>query len=311
MVRRTPPNSTPTNQLTTHPRHTLTDAEKAAYISAELCLQAASPQLGIPGAQSRWDELQYVHVTQTPVIHMVGAFLPWHRLYVRAHEHLLQSECGYAGGQPYWNETRDVAALANSSLFDPDTGFGGDGVGGDGCVVDGPFANLTLRFAKNGEFGDYCLERSLSSRGFEGAAQSNVEGCLESEGFESAWSCYEGPLHNAGHGGVGGTMVDLSSSPGDPLFFLHHSWLDKLWWDWQLGNLSARLTDIGGTNMPTDRYIEMNGFTEPGSAIYDYDGDPGNVTTLNHNLWMVGVIPNVTIAEVMDLGGSIVCAEYV
>ncbi|EOD52446.1 putative amino acid transporter protein [Neofusicoccum parvum UCRNP2] len=253
MVRRTPPNSTPINQLTTRPRHTLTDAEKAAYISAELCLQAALPQLGIPGAQSRWDELQYVHVTQTPVIHMVGAFLPWHRLYVRAHEHLLQSECGYAGGQPYWNETRDVAALADSSLFDPDTGFGGDGVGGDGCVADGPFANLTLRFAKNGEFGAYCLERSLSSRGFEGAAQSNVEGCLESEG----------------------------------------------------------LTDIGGTNMPTDRYIEMNGFTEPGSAIYDYDGDPGNVTTLNHNLWMVGVIPNVTIAEVMDLGGSIVCAEYV
>jgi tyrosinase len=44
-------------------------------------------------------------------------------------------------------------------------------------------------------------------------------------------------------------MTNLWSSPGDPLFYLHHTYLDKLWWEWQLKN-EARLTDITGTNVP-------------------------------------------------------------
>jgi len=41
------------------------------------------------------------------------------------------------------------------------------------------------------------------------------------------------------------------------------------------------------------------------------DGDPGNVTTLGHVLNMMGVIPNATIADVMDIGGPLLCFEYV
>ena len=44
-------------------------------------------------------------------------------------------------------------------------------------------------------------------------------------------------------------MVDPVSSPGDPLFYLHHTWLDKLWWNWQSIDLKHRLTDISGTNI--------------------------------------------------------------
>lgn len=49
----------------------------------------------------------------------------------------------------------------------------------------------------------------------------------------------------------------------------------------------------------------------PGTEYLDYDGDDGNVTTLNHVLWMVGIAENVTVAEVMDVRGDVVCAEYV
>lgn len=49
----------------------------------------------------------------------------------------------------------------------------------------------------------------------------------------------------------------------------------------------------------------------PGVDITDYDGDDGNITTLNHNLWMVNLIDNLTISEVMDLHGDVVCAEYI
>jgi len=41
------------------------------------------------------------------------------------------------------------------------------------------------------------------------------------------------------------------------------------------------------------------------------DGDPGNVTTLGHVLNMMGVIPNATIADVMDIGGPLLCFEYI
>jgi tyrosinase len=44
--------------------------------------------------------------------------------------------------------------------------------------------------------------------------------------------------HNAVHSTVGGTM-SLSTSPTDPVFWLHHAFIDKLWSDWQLAHVDA------------------------------------------------------------------------
>jgi tyrosinase len=40
-------------------------------------------------------------------------------------------------------------------------------------------------------------------------------------------------LHDRVHVWVGGAMGDAARSPRDPLFFLHHCFLDKVWADWQ------------------------------------------------------------------------------
>src|SRR5690606_40862261 len=37
----------------------------------------------------------------------------------------------------------------------------------------------------------------------------------------------------------------LTNQP-DPLFYLHHAFIDRIWWQWQSANLSTRLTDIAG-----------------------------------------------------------------
>lgn len=42
----------------------------------------------------------------------------------------------------------------------------------------------------------------------------------------------EGTVHADVHNAVGGTMA-TSSSPADPLFWLHHANIDRLWADWQ------------------------------------------------------------------------------
>jgi len=44
-------------------------------------------------------------------------------------------------------------------------------------------------------------------------------------------------------------MVDPVASPGDPIFYLHHTWLDKLWWDWQTLNKTANLMAMGNSNI--------------------------------------------------------------
>jgi len=75
-------------------------------------------KLNLPGAKTRFDELQAIHATQAYATHFVvcidsnvgsrifsnvnqGAFLPFHRLMLQSHEDALRSECGYTGYQPY------------------------------------------------------------------------------------------------------------------------------------------------------------------------------------------------------------------
>ena len=36
-------------------------------------------------------------------------------------------------------------------------------------------------------------------------------------------------------------MSNPISSPGDSIFYLHHTLLDKVWWDWKALGLAARL----------------------------------------------------------------------
>ncbi|KAI9170684.1 Tyrosinase P [Paramyrothecium foliicola] len=291
----------------------LTDDEKKAYTDAELCLQATAPKLNIEGAQSRWDELMYGHIVQSNVIHNVGAFLPWHRLYMRAHEILLQRECGYEGAQPYWDELADVTSgtLETASVFNVDTGFGNAELDDNGCVSTGPYVNLTMHITQTSNNATYCLTRSLNADIFKFAGSTYIDACFNSANYTEAFECYMDSPHVAGHGAVGGTMLDVVASPGEPLFFLHHTYLDRAWWLWQKADWPARKTQMGGRNIPYTWYLEQNNFEYPGADILDYDGDDGNITTLNHNLWMAGLISNHTIAEVMDLNGEVICAEYI
>lgn len=106
-------------------------------------------------------------------------------------------------------------------------------------------------------------------------------------------------------------MLQLTAAPGDPLFFLHHAYLDRVWWQWQQRDLPARLHDMGGNNIPDTATLALAGLGYPSAALTNYDGDPGNVTTLNHTLWMAGIVPNMTVDDVMNLRGEVICADYI
>jgi tyrosinase len=226
---------------------------------------------------------------------------------------MLRDDCGYNGPLPYWNETADVGRLAQSALLQPNA-FGGDGVVGSGprrCIQDGPFVNSVLNLRRLGQPAEpTCIYRQLNQTLFGMAQQSNIDACMAINDYTTAWECWFLNPHAAGHAGLGGVMSDAVLSPGDPLFFLHHGWIDALWWRWQSVDLRRRLTDMGGRNTLSEAYMLRHNLTFPGPEFTEHDGDPGNVTTLNHVLWMGGVARNITVRDVMDVRANVFCGEY-
>lgn len=244
----------------------------------------------------------------------VGQFLPWHRYFVRAHELALQTLCGYKGGHPYWDELTDIVngPVQAMHIFDHVTSFGGNGTGPNSCVEDGPFKDTVLHMSNHHARGDeFCLSRAYNQTWMDAARASNIEQCFGYPTYANAWQCFSAMPHGAGHGGVGGLMTDPIDGANDPLFHLHHAYLDKLWWEWQKANYTERLTDMSGNNTAPEFTLILSGLSQPGPEIMDYNGDPGTVTTLNYNLWMNSLLANVTVGDVMQLNGSTICAEYI
>jgi tyrosinase len=60
---------------------------------------------------------------------------------------------------------------------------------------------------------------------------SNVPSALGMTTYDSFAAPVNG-IHGSVHLWVGGTMSDASVSPADPIFWLHHANLDRLWWQW-------------------------------------------------------------------------------
>jgi tyrosinase len=116
-------------------------------------------------------------------------------------------------------------------------------------------------------------------------------------------------------------MANIISSSGDPIFYLHHAFLDKLFWNWQQLDLPPRYWNMGGPNI-NDMCTRMREENSPGAwgppcpgprmDVLARIGDWGPETTLEHLLFVFNILPNVTIMDVMDIeGGTPLCYEYI
>ncbi|KAK5652225.1 hypothetical protein OQA88_10722 [Cercophora sp. LCS_1] len=286
-------------------------------------------KLHLRGSRTIFDDFQSAHILQTEIVHHAGQFLPYHRLFVWAHEEALRRECGYRGAQPYWNETLDAGSFSASLLLDPVTGFGGNGVGASRCIAAGPFANYTNPLGPGHAMADHRIERTITDFVSWAGHARYAQRCLAKSGWVSFWTCVEDGPHSAGHGGVGAQMGNPISSPGDPLLYMHHACLDMLWATWQAANSAVRLTEMGGKNrgdvatefpgelFPTDIPPPPGfpGFGGPGGpAGPDLTrpadvpepiviGDAGSTTTLSHVLQMNGLTADRTVGQVMNTLG--------
>lgn len=157
---------------------TLTPPEQQSYISAVQCLMDKPPRMVVhhgDNRTSRYDEFVHAHAVVGGKTHNTASFLPWHRMFIATFHQALGEDCGYAGAMPYWDWVVDSANLTSSPIWDPDSGFGGNGVWddeegrGQQCVRDGPFANTVRAWTVSNTTGEISYEPHCMSRIFRDA----------------------------------------------------------------------------------------------------------------------------------------------
>lgn len=199
-------------------------------------------------------------------------------------------------------------------MFSATDGFGGNGVLPEVpeffvgyCIGDGPFADWTINIAEGpvAEAGPRCLARHLVPFFGQGWLTAANEAEIKSKtNFGDMVFTLEGEptfeqlgMHGAGHFGIGGSAGNVYTSNSDPLFYLHHANLDRIWAEWQNADLPSRLWAIDGSIIPR----------HPDVFLGDYSNlSSGNVTlAFPINLGNLGGAgSNVSIQQVMDTKGG-------
>ncbi|TGO18396.1 hypothetical protein BTUL_0010g00660 [Botrytis tulipae] len=221
----------------------MTTSEKSAYLKAEQCLFNLPAATTLSGITSRFSDLQSLHRDKTnqtidgiyvqDIIHNVGQFLPWHRYYMHAHETLLRTECGYTGSMSWWDEAKYADAATSS---DPTCGP--------------PNTSVPPTWMKMHNT-DYCFFRAFDLTQVQYCTSEKAEECTQYNDYYSFFNCmviYPTSPHVTGHA-VGGMMADIDCSAGDPAFFMHHNYVDRMWWQWQQANVTSRMFDISGNSL--------------------------------------------------------------
>jgi tyrosinase len=112
-----------------------------------------------------------------------------------------------------------------------------------------------------------------------------VDGCNNENSYANMASCSEGSAHAWGHNGIGAVMQDTWASPADPIFWLHHGFIDRNFRIWQNKN-SARVNNVDGTDKA------------------------GNPLTLDTTVNVYGIRPDVRIRDILDTTSTTLCYKY-
>jgi len=260
---------------------------QASYIAAVKCLTTRPATLRTRFRLRRYDDFQYVHSTLYMQIHFVARFLPWHRHIVFLYEQALR-ECGYDQGIPHWDWSLDSNNVVRSPVFstDPEVGFGGNGTGrvdprlpdDGGAVQTGAFANFELIHPIHHQLHrkfDSMQDVSQTDIPFlgESYSQDNVARIQRIPDFLAYSNNLEGknpmnfpdaPIapHAAIHAFMGGDMPSSVYAANEPLFFLHHCHIDRLWSDWQRRDWANRRRAYHGNNVRGDQTEDASIYDE-------------------------------------------------
>lgn len=187
------------------------------YLVNALRSMRANTNVSDPKSWTFWTR---AHVNYCP--HNVAYFLAWHRGYLYHFEQQLRAISGRSTLVfPYWDYYRNPtipAEFTNASSTNPLYVSGRVNTNVYNALTMAPFSSRLTNF----------------QRGAANAFEPSIEGAP----------------HNPVHDIIGGYMTTMES-PMDPIFFLHHANVDRLWAAWVAAG--------GGRQMPSSTSSYWNG----------------------------------------------------
>lgn len=174
-----------------------------------------------------------MHVLQSaPEAHGGPAFLPWHRAYLLDLERELQG-IDPSVALPYWRFDRPAPALFSSQFLgmpSPDPA--------QGDLIDLPTNHPLLFWSTDGVTGMVRRPRfdiagaPPSHSGVDPLVISEEDTLRLSDAYEG-FVGLEGAPHGYAHTSFRGPVSSVPTAAKDPLFFLLHANVDRLWAKWQ------------------------------------------------------------------------------
>jgi tyrosinase len=180
-----------------------------------------------------------IHSNAIHQMHSNPRFLPWHRIYLLRMEELLMS-VDPTVCIPYWKSSEEQAFPAWLLGFTPTV-----------TLMSGPHT-------VNRNIGAFAILPNAAA----------VTAAMANGTFNTFAPAVEG-VHNSGHVWVGGTMGSITTAPCDPVFWMHHAEIDRIWFEWQAANPgqnpalagAAATMDPWSETEPDTRDVTALGFT--------------------------------------------------
>ena len=199
----------------------------------------------------RWEAQAHIHGNAQQFTHCQHAnyfFFPWHRAYLHYFEDIVRNLSGYDQfALPYWDWTHNGQLPsqfwgAGNPLFDPNR-------------RPGLTSSSTISPDDVDTFvGQTVISELLGIDDFETFAGAAVT----HPGDHAGEGQLEGGPHNFVHRWVFGDMV-TGQSPLDPIFWLHHCNIDRLWSEWALRHPSRAPIDPSWHNQPFQDFVDGSG----------------------------------------------------
>lgn len=236
--------------LTSNQLHDLREALATLYQ-----LPAADPDsyatiAGLHGAPS-----------PTYCLHGAPGFLTWHRAYMLAFEKALQ--CANAKVVlPFWDWSSGPSTGVPAACSQPTY------VNRAGDTVDNPLYSGPLPGG-----GQTSRRPDINTTSFDDLATS-AQTVLTSASFAGFQNAINSP-HGGVHVRVGGNMASVAYAGYDPLFYLHHCNIDRLWAQWQKSH--------PGSLPSNEANLELEPFNKPYSTQWQRGSAYASTTALGYD----------------------------
>jgi tyrosinase len=272
-------------------------------------LKPNEPTPSAADAKSYWNQCQ----------HGSWYFLPWHRGYLLGIEAVVRDAVVKAGGPadwalPYWNYFKPNESALPPAFASPDwpDGSGNNplfvpqryGPNNDGNVF---VATDQINLAALGDT-DFTGAPDGGSAGFGGVNTGfshggNVHGDLESQPHDVVHVLIGGGDPNSG---LPGLMSDPDTAGLDPIFYLHHANIDRLWEVWR-ENPTTNQDPTGANWLNGPPAIGERAFMMPMPGGVQWTYTPGQMSNLSQQNYVYddvsrpGAAPQV-VARLRALG---------